>query len=322
MDVYDKPYLSPYDLINTHLATRGITYSASFTSAQAEDFLSKVSWFRFKSYLYPYLSHPTKNYIPGTKFEQGIHLYYFDCALRELCNKYILRVEVKARTIFDQVITSITNDSFWYLDDDFFYEPQNKIYNERQKVINYLKSSKTEFAQHYKNNYFSKNKSYRASPPFWMAIELMTFDSLMKFIDAIDTTKFTSSGINHLNVIGTRVGAASFKELKSWLHTLKELRNRSSHSNRTWNSNYRQPSGFVDNNNNLLAGSYLAYPPSLRNKVYLILCALNIISKKIIVPQGSFQNELKSLMISHSFIPNLEHSMGMPVNWLSDPLWN
>ena len=321
MAEYLKSYVSPHDLVNTHLINKGLGFSASFSQVQAEAFLSKVSWFRFKSYLFPYLNSATKLYNPGTTFFQGIELYYFDCELRELCNKYILRIEVKARSIFNEIVTNFTNDSFWYLNDDYFLNPEQEIYNERNKIVKHLKQSKTEFAEHYKQHYISPKNPFRKCPPFWMAVELMTFDSLLRIVDAMDQTKFNRGGKNYLDEVSTQIGAASFKELKSWLNALKELRNRCSHSNRTWNSNYRLPSGFVDNNNNLLVGSYLSIKPSMKNKVYTILAVVNIITNKLIIPANGFSDELKALLTRYRHIPNLEHSMGVPPNWRADPLW-
>ncbi|MBS9431937.1 MULTISPECIES: Abi family protein [Photorhabdus] len=320
MSVYNKPFLTPAELVNIHLEDKGVLFTHPFNKVFAEKALSLINWYRFKSYLYPYLNHSTKEYLPGTEFKNGFDLYLFDCELRELCNKYILRIEVKAKSILDQVITKYLNDPFWYLSDDVF-TPNKAPYQERMKIKALMEKSTQEFAVYYKNNYTSTKESYRQNPPFWIAIELMSFDSMMKLIAALDTTKFTSSGKNHLNDFATAMGANTFKEVKSWLYALKELRNKSSHSSRTWNSNYRLPSGFVDNNNNIV-GTRITIRPTMKNKIYTTLIVLKIMSKTLISPSEKFEVEFKNLINKYSYISILTHSMGIPSGWDKENIWN
>ncbi|HBE5497266.1 TPA: Abi family protein, partial [Escherichia coli] len=228
MNVYTKPFVSPHDLIHNHLTPKGIIFSAPYGVAEAEEYLSRINWYRFKSYLHPFLVTGTKKYIPGTTFSQGVELYYFDCELRELCNKYILRIEVKAKTILDQIITSFTNDPFWYLCDDYFKDTEN-LPRLRQKIAGDLSYSRMEFAKYYKANYISPKESWRTSPPFWLAMELMSFDTFVKFANAVDSNKFMYSGKNKLGDAAKQMSAKNYREMISWLLAIKELRNRASH---------------------------------------------------------------------------------------------
>ncbi|HFE3388151.1 TPA: Abi family protein [Escherichia coli] len=320
MNVYTKPFVSPSALIHTHLTPKGVTFSAPYGVVEAEEYLTRINWYRFKSYMHPFLVTGTKNYIPGTTFSQGVELYYFDCELRELCNKYILRIEVKAKTILDQVITSFTNDPFWYLNDDYF-KKKDKLPSLRKKIADDLYYSKMEFAKYYKDNYISPKESWRTAPPFWLATELMSFDAFVKFAEALDSNKFMHSGTNKLGDAAKKMNAKNYLEMISWLLAIKELRNRASHNSRTWNSNYRLPSGFVSTNNVLVSGSYLAIPPSKTNKIYLILATIKLISDNLIKPQNNFYSELQALLNkyhNHSYILS---GMGFPANWTSDPIW-
>lgn len=321
MNVYTKPFVSPHDLIHNHLTPKGIIFSAPYGVAEAEEYLSRINWYRFKSYLHPFLVTGTKKYIPGTTFSQGVELYYFDCELRELCNKYILRIEVKAKTILDQIITSFTNDPFWYLCDDYFKDTEN-LPRLRQKIAGDLSYSRMEFAKYYKANYISPKESWRTSPPFWLAMELMSFDTFVKFANAVDSNKFMYSGKNKLGDVAKQMSAKNYREMISWLLAIKELRNRASHNARTWNSNYRLPSGFVDNKNALVTDSYLTIPPVKKNKIYLILATIKLITDNLIKQRNQFSTELQELLKkyhNHSYILS---GMGFPANWTSDPLWN
>lgn len=88
----------------------------------------------------------------------------------------------------------------------------------------------------------------------------------------------------------------------SWLLAIKELRNRASHNARTWNSNYRLPSGFVDNKNALVTDSYLTIPPVKKNKIYLILATIKLITDNLIKQRNQFSTELQELLKSITII--------------------
>ncbi|WP_118985160.1 hypothetical protein [Photorhabdus sp. CRCIA-P01] len=117
------------------------------------------------------------------------------------------------------------------------------------------------------------------------------------------------------------MGANTFKEVKSWLYALKELRNKSSHSSRTWNSNYRLPSGFVDNNNNIVR-TRITIRPTMKNKIYTTLIVLKIMSKTLISPSEKFEIEFKNLINKYSYINILTHSMGIPSGWDKENIWD
>lgn len=320
MNTYSKPYVSPTDLVRTHLPPKGVTFLGPNGAHDAEEFLSRISWYRFKSYLHPFLDGSTKNYVPGTTFSKGIELYYFDCELRELCNKFILRIEVKAKTIFDQTVTSFTNDPFWYLNDDLF-KHREKLSSVRKKITDDLKFSSMEFAKYYRENYESPKESWRSAPPFWLASELMSFDSFVKFVSAIDSNKFMSSGANMIGEAAKKINAKNYKEMVSWLLAVRELRNRASHNSRTWNSNYRLSSGFVDQHNALITNSYMTIPPCKKNKIYVTLATIKKISDVLIKPSNTFTDELSTLLAKYHNQSYILDGMGFPPNWQTDPLW-
>lgn len=318
--VYTKPYQKPEDIVESHLTSRNLSFPNQSDKDFAAKILGDVSWYKFKAYLYPYLDHPNKNYKTGTEFTHGLDLYKFDHELRSLCNFFILKVETKTKSKLDHAISSFTNDPFWYLNDDLFTE-QSDFTSERGKFVRYLNKSTMEFAEHYRSNYISNKTSFRKSAPFWITAELIAFDSLVRIIDGLLITKFNVGGHNVLHHFATEMGARSFSELKSWMRALKELRNRCSHNSRTWNSNYRLPSGFVDNNNACRNNSYIIHAPTRKNKIYTLLVTLHLTSKDLIVCDMPFKDKLKELLLKYSHIPILLDSMGIPPNWETDPVW-
>jgi len=318
--IYTKPYQKPEDIVESHLVSRNLSFSNQSDKDFASQILNDVSWYKFKAYLYPYLDHPTKNYKANITFSHGLELYRFDHELRSLCNFFILKVETKAKSRIDHSVSSFTNDPFWYLDDDLFTH-RTDLTSERGKFVRYLNKSNMEFAEHYRANYISNKASFRKSAPFWITAELITFDSLVRIIDGLLTTKFDVGGNNSLRDFAISMGARSFSEIKSWMKALKELRNRCSHNSRTWNSNYRLPSGFVDNHNTCLSNSYITHAPTRKNKIYTLLVVLHLTSKDLSVSETPFKDKLKELLQKYSHIPILLDSMGIPSNWESDPVW-
>ena len=125
---------------------------------------------------------------------------------------------------------------------------------------------------------------------------------------------------NPLDNLARNFGASNWKELRSWLPLIKEIRNCCSHSNRTWNRNYRLPGGFVDNNNQVIS-TRLTLSPTMKNKIYLGLAVIYVMTKDNLLNGNCFKQELKQLLTRFNQVHNLSYRMGMPTNWELEPIW-
>ena len=309
--VYNKPYLPPAALVQ-HLKVKGLTFTSQHDEACAEAVLSRVNYYRFKAYLIPALDHNTNTFVAGSTFTDGMSLYDFDCEFRAICTKYLLKLEVKLRSQLDQTVTAATGNPFWYLYNEYFTENVDYV---RSKVASSISRSPDQFAQHYRDNYISNTPYYEDLPPFWIAAELTTFGMLTSLAMALDKSKIGPQRSNDLDMLAQRFGAAGWAELRSWLPLIRDIRNCSSHSNRTWNRNYREPRGFVGNTQRLTR------PPVMRNKIYLGLAVIHLMTKDNMLNGGSFKLELQQLLGNFMHVPALEHQMGMPSNWALEPVW-
>lgn len=318
LSIYQKQYQTPQQL-SQHLINRGLAFDPPYEQQEVESILSRVNYFRFKAYLFPYLNQTTKTYIQGTSFTNGVDLYEFDSELRELCNRFVLKIEVKIRSQLDQVLSQSTGDPFWYLNDDNFHMDKVPSYH-REKIRQEMQRSKTEFAKHYRDNYKSPKEAYRSFPPFWVAAELITFGCLLDILNGIKKERIGSQRNNPLDALAQKFGANNLAELKSWLQLIKEIRNRCSHSSRTWNSNYRLPRGFVDQHNQVITPR-LTMPPTMMNKLYLGLAIIHVMSKGNVINGVDFKTELNNLLVRYSHIHNLEFWMGIPQGWQNEPIW-
>jgi abortive infection bacteriophage resistance protein len=313
---YNKPYKSP-TLLVSHLKNKGLLFTSPFDEAKAAETLERVNYFRFKSYLRPFLDLNTDNYHPNTEFKLGLDLYDFDCELRTLCNKYLLKLEIKLRSKLDQTITSNKNDPFWYIDNNNFSQSIDYI---RTKISKSIERSSDEFARHYRDKYMSPLAYYKNLPPFWIAAELTTFGMLSDIIKHLIKDNIGPQRNNPLDILAHSFGANNWKELKSWIPLIKEIRNCCSHSNRTWNRNYRLPGGFVDNNNNVICNK-ITKAPTMKNKLYLGLAIIHAMTKGNMLNNSCFKQELKQLLSNYSHLPNLASRMGIPIGWELEPIW-
>lgn len=318
LSVYSKPYKTPAQLYQ-HLIDKGLSFTPPYRWNQAEEVLSRINYYRFKAYLFPYLNQETKSYREGTAFKDGVALYEFDSELRELCNRFILKIEVKIRSKLDQVVSKNTGDPFWYLNNDNFYPDKIPDYH-RGKIRTEMNRSKAEFAKHYRGKYQSPNDTYPSLPPFWVAAELITFGGFLDILSGVNKSKIGPQRNNPLDKMSKNFGAKNFIELKSWLPLIKEIRNRCSHSSRTWNSNYRLPAGFVDDSNQVIT-SRMTVPPTNKNKLYLGLVIIHLMSKGNMLNNHDFKSDLDELLTKYSHIDSLEYWIGIPSAWKNEPIW-
>lgn len=314
--IYNKPYQTPKNLVK-HLKIKGLSFTPPDDETRAEDILSKVNYYRFKSYLLPFLNSTTNSYDSGAEFSQGLALYDFDCELRTLCNKYLLKLEVKLRSQLDQTLTQATSDPFWYLSNDYFLGSIDYV---RNKIEQSIQRSPDDFAKHYRNKYISNVLYYKNLPPFWIAAELTTFGMLNDIIMGLNKDRIGPQRNNPLDSLASNFGASNWKELRSWLPLIKEIRNCCSHSNRTWNRNYRLPGGFVDNQNQVIS-TRLTLPPTMKNKIYLGLAVIYVMTKDNLLNGSSFKQELQQLLMRFNQIPSLGYRMGIPTGWEQEPIW-
>ena len=74
----------------------------------AKDILSRIGYFPLMGgYKHLFRIPLTKNYKPGTSFEEIVALYEFDADLRELVFRYLLQIERHARSLISYYFTEI-----------------------------------------------------------------------------------------------------------------------------------------------------------------------------------------------------------------------
>lgn len=315
---YLKPYITPKNLVKDYLiAKKGLNIKDDELDF-AENVLSQINWYHLKIYFYPFIEDinaEEERYKPETGFKDGWNIYLLDDDLRKIIIKHTLRIELIAKSFVDQKITEFTQDPFWYLNDDFFLRDKQPYY-ERSQILNKMTRSDAEFVKHFKENYKSPYVSYRLLPPFWIAMELITFDQFLKIIEKINSQIFSKRGENVLDVCARKLGAENFKQLKSWLEVIKYIRNQACHNSRLWNSKHMIPKGL--NVYSTVGGESLN-----PHRIYLTILAIYLMTKNSISIDRNIKEEIEELFeIYKDKISNLESQMGFPQNWTTESIWD
>ncbi len=298
----------PTDIV-THLESKGLTIN---NRPKAEKFLSFINYHRFKIYIRLFQDQST----PGTyrqdrSFDDGIELYRFDDELRGFAFAIIGRIEVKLRSRLDQVVTSSTNNPFWYLDQNLFHNgfAQKRTVSELAK---YFQNSRDDYPIHYKSKYYNQSDdSFKQLPPFWGIAELATFGNIKTLYKSINKGAFHIPGsTNPLDRLAADFGATNLRCLNNWIELINAVRNRCAHHSRIWNFNFRNPSDIINR---------LSITPR-SNRIYLFLAVAHSISANI-----GLGVDIKQFMVGlfdkYPISKKYYNSAGFPINWETDPFW-
>ncbi len=290
-------------------------------STAAEDFLKKVSYYRFRGYLYPYFdisqNSSPRPFKPNSTFENIKEIYCFDEDLRKLLFGVMPEIEVALRTALDTTISPIVGNGFWYLNNHVI--KNNALLDKvRTKLLTEFTRSKEKFATHYLSNYTNNiSPAYPTMPPFWVICELATIGQLKVIFDNIESTH--SSIHFPLIQMSKAFGAKNFKELVNWVHAVRDLRNLCAHHSRLWNRNLFAPSGIQKK----VSHTSIPLPNTNRqapNSIYLTILMLHIICKHQNIKDG-LKEGLITLLQKYPQASVHKGSMGMPPDWQDDKIW-
>lgn len=289
--LYEKPALPPPDLL-AHLQARGLLCP---DPVAALHLLEYVGYYRLlvymRSFQRPDPQTGTPMFIPGTTFEDVLHLYSFDRELRLLCLDAIERIEVALRAaIVSQVAVAHGPH--------FFLEPQHfervaafvEFYHTACRDKRYLA------IRHYEQRYSAPELA-----PIWAIMEAITYGALSRL--------FSGLKLAHRKQVARRFG---FDEtvLGSWFRCLNLLRNMCAHHNRLWNApmHVDQPVGAKK-----LRGEM--GPTDMLYARLVVLAALLDVTGA----GAEWKRRLLDLMDRYPRVPR--DTMGFPEDWRARDFW-
>lgn len=268
---------------------------------ELESFLSRVNYYRFTGYLYPFRNEGEEFY-PGTTFEKIRIIYNFDTQLRWLTFSAIESIDISIlRTLLVEKFT-LVNGAFCYLEFSNFDKISHSQYSSIIREIETNTSrSKEEFVTNYHTKYYGEHYL-----PFWMVAELSSFGLMSKIFQHSDhNVKVPISKRFHLHS----------SILSSWLHSLANVRNMCAHHARLWNR-------VLPVKPQLPPKKYLPEfysPEQISNYRYFVVLTIIKYLLDRIEPENTFIEQFQKLLSEHPEVPI--EKMGIPKNWKEYPVF-
>ncbi len=301
--------------------------------ASVEALFERVSYFRVRGYLFPYLdlagSPPPpapKVFKAGATIEQALQMYGFDEGLRALIFDLLPQLEVALRTVLDSAMSHTAGHCFWYLQPRWFAKGKHPAYVVSALSGSFCKSAE-KYADHYRDTYYNEQSgTYKSMPPFWVISELSTLGQIKEFFENLKedaSPPFPATTLPKSTVLDKmaqrRFGAKHFRDLAKWVHMLRDVRNVCAHHGRLWNKNFLAPPSiqhFVSKPFPTVAGG--ASPKT--NSVYAALVVIRVMCKAAGIVDG-IKPELTRLFAQFPEAALHKVSMGMPADWDADSVW-
>lgn len=313
---FSSPALSVKEQVDL-LLQKGLIISDRLA---AEQWLSHISYFRFKNYSYSFKDYKNKDghYIANTRFEEIRDLYLFDRQLKMTVFAAIENIEISVRTVISNVM-STAHGPHWYLDSSHFISEEErrnisrnaKYEDDIPKSFNHFKflhdlevelENPTElFLQHYKKHFEPIH------PPSWMMMEMITFGTLSIMFENLRPSAEKNSIFDNFQL--------TKKQLVSWLHCFAFIRNKCAHHARlVYAPIIFSPSMPQRKSRVFLAEADLIYS----NTLYAILCCLQYMLN-ICNDNSSFKMNIVSL--SEQF-PAIDYvRLGFTPHWRDEKIW-
>ncbi len=248
----------------------------------AHDILRKVNYYRLSAYSLTLRTND--NFYKGITFENIVELYNFDSCFRHIILKYTPDIEFSFRTYIAYHHTK-KHGPLGYLDSKNFTDAwYHAIFLSKLKSL--IDKSTDIFITHHKNDL---NGIY----PFWVAIEVLTFDVLSKlYKNLLPEDKTEIAGNYHI----------SREYIENWLHCAVLARNISAHGGRFYNRNNLQP---------VKLDRYSKTQINPSSPFAYIFAIFKLLSNNDL--RIELKNDLNTLFKEYPFA--LEKHMGFPSNW-------
>jgi abortive infection bacteriophage resistance protein len=300
MTQYSKPALTVDQQIDL-LIHRGMQIP---DRNQAHSRLTHISYYRLRAYWLPF-EEPASNgeehaFKRNTNFATVLSIYDFDRELRLLLIDAVERVEISLRTRLANELTLLYGP--------FAHEDSTNFANEavwqksRDDLSKEFKRSRETFARHYRNQY-----PLLASPPLWVACELMSLGQLSHWLQNTRLAKDRQA-------IAQAYGLDE-KVFVSFVHHLSIVRNHCAHHGRMWNRKLSLEMKIPNKKPaNLAAQFNLSEDRRLYNTLTMLAYLMSVVS-----PLSSWRERLKNLVQTTPQIDPAD--MGFPLNWERFAIW-
>ena len=214
-----KPFLTYSEQISKLTDDKKLLISNPVLAKEA---LMNISYYALiGGYKQLFYNPMSRQYMPGTKFEDILCLYHFDEQLRELFFKYLCHIEQKMRSL----ISYHFSQTYSHLEKDYL-NPSNYNYTKKNHFgINQLIKMLTIEARSNTNHFYVVyQRDTYGNVPLWVIMNTLTFGQISKMYSFLKTSEQTKvSQVFH---------KVSEKELGQYLKVFTYFRNVCAHNER------------------------------------------------------------------------------------------
>lgn len=268
--------------------------------------LNWINYYRLSGYLFPFRKPNSDDFVEGTNLDQVWERYCFDRKFRLLMLDGIARIEVGLKTAIVLVFAREYGPFGYKVRENLPNISYEEFLNLQKSMLMEMERSKAPYVVAFKTKYGDSEDSL----PLWMAIELMTFGSMLKFYEGMHK--------NLQNEI-----SMAFSQQKgafiSWMKSLNVVRNICAHHERLWNRILGvTPILYPKNKAKKRQSKWFAPVPVDNKRVFAsITLVLELLS--VMAPKSGWKKRLLKLLESYPNIPLCE--MGFPEDWKKTPFF-
>jgi len=270
--------------------------------------LRVVSYYRLSGYWYTFRKPDPKHsgrylddFKPETHFDTIWNRYVFDRRLRLAMMDAVERIEVAVRTAI-AYHQAQSHGPFAYATNPASLPGIDK--KERDLLLGSIQREKSRSKEHFVRHFQSKYGDHHSDLPIWMAIEIMSFGSVL--------TLYRGCSPSIRQTVAKPLGVHD-TVFETWLLTLNTVRNICAHHGRLWNRELGTKPKIPRKNQDWHS------PVEIGNKRMFGVLTICKWSLDRIAPQSRWSDRLRALFTEYPCIPLI--SMGFPENWQESPIW-
>lgn len=270
--------------------------------SDVENALNSVGFYRLRGYCFHLYDNAAKKYVPGTRFEDVLKLYYFDRELSCLIFSMISKIEVSLRVRL--VESLLIHREPLVLQDSSIFKDKKLYWQNMSTIASEIARSNDVFIKHNFNN-------HDGEVPVWAIVEVLSFGTLSKIIKNLKTGTGSSYSVLAANYQyksqkGNLVNPSK-KMFTSWIQGVSILRNMCAHNSRIYNRTIHTTPEILDVDK--------ITPMPAHNGLYQILLAMKYLRSSD-EEWKEFVDEFDKLIQKNNSVINIA-SMNLPTDWKS-----
>lgn len=262
--------------------------------------MTEIGYYRLRGYCFQWYDNSTKQFLPGTDFQNVLRLYQFDTALSHLLFELTSSIEVALRARLTEALL-IYNDALILMDPAVF-DNKEHYWKNLGVISGEIARSNDVFIQH---NF----RNHEGIVPLWAAVEVMSFGTLSKTVKNLSTgaeSAYSKLAQNYrYNTANGNQAVPSKKMLSSWIQSVSALRNMCAHNSRIYNR-------AISTAPELLAVDQITPRPQY-NGLYQVILAMKYLRPSDAV-WNAFISDLNKLLTDYAGVFEFNR-MNFPSDW-------